>query len=155
MTLATYLAYESPTHYRQTPPSTAILYCSDGRLGGHIDDFARRCLGSDHFDRLAVPGGAACMGAHATSGHEREVVEEQLRFLVEAHDIHRIALIAHQDCGHYTQRLRIRGPELARQQCYDLLRAVKHLRQLPARPEVEAYYADSLNGRLAFHRLPL
>lgn len=155
MTLATYLAYESPLPYLQTPPSTAILYCSDGRLGEHIDDFASHCLGSDHFDHLAVPGGAACLGAHAANGHEGEVVEDQLRFLVEAHAIRRIALIAHQDCGHYTQRLRVRGPELVRQQCHDLWRAVKRLQQLPACPEVEAYYADSLKGRLAFHRLPV
>lgn len=155
MAHATYLAYESPVPYIPKSPSTVILYCSDGRLGEHIDDFAGQCLAIDHFDRLAVPGGAACLGENAANWNEGEVVAEQLRFLIDAHDIQRIVLIAHQDCGHYIQRLRIRGSTLIPRQCRDLVQAVERLRQLTPRPMVEAYYADQSECRLCFHRVPV
>ena len=59
--------YESPTPYEQTRIHAAAIYCSDGRVGEQIDDFLHKGLGLPRYDRLAIPGGPACLsGSLAT-----------------------------------------------------------------------------------------
>src|ERR1043166_4023278 len=79
----------------------AAVYWSDGRYGEHMDDFLHNCLGLPRYDRVAVPGGAACLAGHMLAMRERSALERQLRFLIEAHALTRVVMIAHQDCGFY------------------------------------------------------
>ena len=42
----------------------AAVYCSDGRFGDQFDDLMKISLQLPRYDRLAVPGGAACLARH-------------------------------------------------------------------------------------------
>ena len=59
------------------------------------------------YDRLALPGGPACLATSFPVYHAEQAVIEQLRFLVQVHLLERVILIAHQDCAFYTERLHI------------------------------------------------
>src|SRR6185369_10887311 len=89
--------YLSPYPFDANRIRAAAVYCSDGRYGEHFDDLLQNALQLPRYDRLAVPGGAACLAGHFHAYREEEGVAEQLRFLVQIHDVRRIVLIAHQD----------------------------------------------------------
>ena len=55
----------------------AAVYCSDGRFGEHFDDFLHNALELPRYDRLALPGGAACLAGHFLSYKEEEGLIEQ------------------------------------------------------------------------------
>ena len=92
------------------------MYCSDGRFGEPFDELLHNALRLPRYDRLAVPGGAACLASHFATYREEEGVVQQLRFLVDAHGIERVVLIAHEDCAFYTERLNISPLQLESQQ---------------------------------------
>jgi hypothetical protein len=119
----------------------AAVYCSDGRYGEHFDDFLHNALKLPRYDRLAVPGGAACLAGHFSSFREEEGVIEQLRFLIKAHGIERVVLIAHQDCVFYTERLRVSPLQVETQQREDTEAAVRRIRSLASGLTVDAFFA--------------
>ena len=98
----------------------AAVYCSDGRFGEHFDDFLHNALKLPRYDRLAVPGGAACLAGHFLAFKEEEALIEQLRFLIKAHGLDRVVLIAHQDCGFYAERLHVSPSQVESQQREDM-----------------------------------
>ena len=129
----------------------AAVYCSDGRYGEQMDQFLHEGLGLPRYDRVAVPGGAACLAGHAA--FERTALERQLRFLIEAHALTRVVLIAHHECGFYKHRVRLRaGRSIAEQQAIDLKRSAEEIRLWCPEVEVEAYYANPADGRVTFDR---
>ena len=75
--------YDSPIPFDSRRIQAAAVYCSDGRLGEQVDDLLQHALQLPRYDRLAVPGGAACLAGHFSTYREEEGVIEQLRFLVE------------------------------------------------------------------------
>ena len=89
--------HESPARFDENRVRAAAVYCSDGRFGEHFDDFLHTALKLPRYDRLAVPGGAACLAGHFLAFREEEGMLEQLRFLVKVHGLERLVLIAHQD----------------------------------------------------------
>ena len=133
----------------------AAVYCSDGRWGDQCDELLHRGLQLPRYDRLALPGGPACLAASFPVYHEEQAVVEQLRFLVKVHRLERVVLIAHQDCAFYTERLHISREQLEMQQCEDLRRARQRIGSLFERLTVEAYFARKLpEGQIQFARLP-
>src|SRR4051812_19640800 len=93
--------YISRLGYDQDRVGAAAVYCSDGRYGEQMDEFLHEGLGLPRYDRVAVPGGAACLAGHGKAAFERSALERQLRFLIDAHELNRVVFIAHQDCGFY------------------------------------------------------
>jgi hypothetical protein len=79
------------------------------------------------YDRLAVPGGAACLASHFSAYREEEGVIEQLRFLVHVHDLERVVLVAHEGCAFYTERLHVSPLQLESQQYDDIKKAVRRV----------------------------
>src|SRR4051794_30188029 len=57
----------------------AAVYCSDGRFGEQMDEFLHDGLGLPRYDRVAVPGGAACIAGHTKAIWEEGSMERQLR----------------------------------------------------------------------------
>ena len=150
----------SPAIYAATLPFNAVrvpaaaVYCADGRYGVQMDEFLHEGLGLPRYDRVAVPGGAACLARHAT--YERAALERQLRFLIEAHELTRIVLIAHRDCGFYKHRIRMRpGQSIAQQQAVDLKKAADEIRLWYPAVKVEAYFANPADGRVTFDHWPV
>jgi hypothetical protein len=133
--------YESSTRFDENRIHAAAIYCSDGRFGDHFDEFLHNSLGLPRYDRLAVPGGAACLAGHFLAFREEEGVAEQLRFLVKVHGIQRVVLVAHQDCAFYTQRLHVSPLQIETQQREDIQTAARRIRSFAPGLVVDAFFA--------------
>src|SRR5437868_8622410 len=74
------------------------IYCSDGRWGEAFDEFCHRHLQIPRYDRLAVAGGPAWLGAQGDATGSVENARQQLDFLVRVHELEQIVLITHYGC---------------------------------------------------------
>jgi hypothetical protein len=145
------VSFDSSIPFEHARIEAAAVYCSDGRFGEQVDDLLQNILRLPRYDRLAVPGGAACLADHFLTHREEEGVQEQLRFLIGVHKLRRIVLIAHQDCAYYTMRLGVAAAQLERQQRDDLHRAIERVHTLGPHLTVEAYFARKMpNDRIRF-----
>ncbi len=126
----------------------AAIYCSDGRFGGAFDDFLHRELKLPHYDRFAVPGGAAVLAGHISAYREEEALREQLKFLIESHGLERIVLIAHRNCGFYLKKLHVPEERLRDRQEADLAKAAESIHSIAPRVRVEGYLARVEAGRV-------
>ncbi|MCA9055520.1 MAG: hypothetical protein KDA75_16880 [Planctomycetaceae bacterium] len=134
----------------------AAVYCSDGRLGEQVDDLLHAHLQLPRYDRLAVPGGAACLASHFQTYRESDGVMEQLRFLVEVHQLQRVVLIAHESCAYYAQRLKVSPLQIEAQQADDLRKALGRVHSLSRSVDVQAFFARLLpDGLVRFEPLAL
>src|SRR5687768_6744688 len=145
-------AFVSDVPFEAERIGAAAVYCSDGRYGDQIDEFLHRGLGLPRYDRVAVPGGAASLADHMVAMRERAALERQVRFLVDAHQLERVVLIAHQDCAFY-RLVRIRG-SLEQQQVDDLARAADRIRAFAPALAVDAFFALKMAGRVWFEPVP-
>lgn len=144
-------AFESSVPFDQRRIGAAAVYCSDGRFGEQVDDLLHNGLQLPRYDRLAVPGGAACLAGHFHAYREEEGVIEQLRFLVEVHGLERVVLIAHEDCAFYTERLRVSPLQLESQQREDMKKAVVRVRGMSQHVMVDAFFARKrYDGKIRF-----
>jgi hypothetical protein len=142
---------QSPTTYTSPLPfiheriGAAALYCSDGRYGEQMDDFLHNALLLPHYDRVAIPGGAAALAGHLLATRERIALERQILFLIDAHQLETLVFIAHENCGFYKQNLhphKLKAKPLCEHQADDL-RAAAHLLRLSRRHlDVSAYLAQ-------------
>ncbi|MSR56997.1 MAG: hypothetical protein EXS05_04925 [Planctomycetaceae bacterium] len=133
--------HSSPIPFDANRIGAAALYCSDGRFGEQVDHLLHNTLQLPRYDRLAVPGGAACLAGHFHAYREEEGVAEQLRFLLQVHDVRKVILIAHQDCAYYTQWLHVAPLQLESRQREDLAKAIRHVKRFGIDIEVAAYFA--------------
>lgn len=131
----------------------AAVYCSDGRFGEQIDELLHGWLRLPRYDRLAIPGGAACLAGHFNAYREEEGVAEQLRFLVGVHELRRIVLIAHQGCAYYSEWLRVPPLQIEARQQEDLAKAVRAVKRYGAEIEVLAYFARRTGEQVTFERV--
>ena len=141
--------YTSLTPFDDRRVRAAAVYCSDGRFGDAMDEFLHDGLGLPRYDRLAVPGGAACLAGHASAGQERRALERQLEFLIHEHALTRIILIAHDGCAFY-KTLWTGWRTVEQQQLMDLSRAASHLSTWNPGVEVDLYFARKAAGRIVF-----
>lgn len=144
------LTYESPLRYDASRMHAAALYCSDGRIGEHFDDFLTNGLSLPRYDRLCLPGGPACLAGHPQAHLEEKGVVDELQFLVQVHKLKRVVLIAHQGCAFYGTRLELTEPRLELVQRADLVRAAAFVHRVTKLDAIEAYYARLTNGRVIF-----
>lgn len=144
-------SYESPHPFDEQRVGAAAVYCSDGRFGEQMDEFLHQSLGLPRYDRVAVPGGAACMAGHMMVYHEATALDRQLSFLITSHELTRVVLIAHENCGFY-KGLWIGTTPLEQQQAQDLKRAADQIRSHHPRVEVEAYFARKVDGKVRFEK---
>jgi hypothetical protein len=133
--------FESSVPFDPNRIRAAAVYCSDGRFGDQCDELMHTALELPRYDRLAVPGGAACLAGHFLTYREEEGVVEQLRFLVQVHGLERVVLIAHDECAFYTQRLKISPLQLESQQREDMKKSITRVHSLGPNIHVDAYIA--------------
>jgi hypothetical protein len=137
--------FQSSIGYKSNRVQAVAVYCSDGRYGEQIDEFLSRGLGLPRYDRLAVPGGAACLAGHFYTYREEEGVLEQLRFLVSVHKVRRVVLIAHQNCAFYSDRLHVAPLHLETRQHEDLMKATRRVQRFGLDLQIDVFFAR-LNG---------
>ena len=147
--------HESPIPFDRNRIRAAAVYCSDGRFGEQVDELLLNRLALPRYDRLVVPGGAACLAGHFGAYREEEGVAEQLRFLLAVHDVRQVILIAHQDCAYYTEWLHVPPLQLEARQHEDLHKAVRHVRRLGADLEITAFFARRRDAQVWFEPVGL
>jgi hypothetical protein len=128
----------------------AAVYCSDGRVGEHFDDFLQNGLGLPRYDRLALPGGPACLAGYDEAKVEQVGIVDELKFLIDAHQLTRIVLIQHEQCAFYTARLRVSEKQLEHLQRADLVRAAYFIRHVTSLGDVQAYFARKAGDAIEF-----
>lgn len=142
--------YESRLRYESARIHAAAIYCSDGRLGEHFDDFLQQGLSLPRYDRVTLPGGPACLAGHPQAHLEEQGVVDELKFLVEVHRLKRVVLIAHQGCAFYAARLELKEPRLELVQRADLVRAAAFVHRVTGLGAIEAYFARLEEDRVRF-----
>ena len=147
--------HDSPIPFDHNRIGAAAVYCSDGRFGAQIDDLLFNTLNLPRYDRLVVPGGAACLAGHFSAYREEEGVAEQLRFLLSVHEVRHVILIAHQDCAYYTQWLHVSTQQLEARQLEDLAKAVRHVKRFSIDVQVTGFFARRDGEQVSFERLEL
>ncbi|MCB9844474.1 MAG: hypothetical protein H6811_00605 [Phycisphaeraceae bacterium] len=144
------LPYDSRVAYDRRRIGAGAIYCSDGRVGEHFDDFLQNGLGLPRYDRIALPGGAACLAGHPQAHLEEQGVVDELQFLVQAHGLKRIVLIAHEGCAFYSNRLELKEPRLTLVQRADLVRAAASIHRVTGITNIDAYFARLLEDKVRF-----
>jgi len=147
------MTYDSPVRYEKARIHAAALYCSDGRVGGHFDDFLLNGLSLPRYDRVSLPGGPACLAGHPQAHLEEHGVVDELTFLVEVHELKRVVLIAHQGCAFYSTRLELKEPRLELVQRADLVRAAAFVHRVTGLDAIDAYFARLIDGRVRFEQV--
>ncbi|MBL8764992.1 MAG: hypothetical protein JNM07_12050 [Phycisphaerae bacterium] len=144
------MSYQCPLRYDASRSHAAALYCSDGRMGEHFDDFLHHGLSLLRYDRLCLPGGPACLAGHPQAHLEEQGVVDELQFLVEVHKLKRVVLIAHEGCAFYGTRLELKEPRLELLQRADLVRAAAIVNRVTGLDNIEGYFARLNDGRVVF-----
>jgi hypothetical protein len=147
--------YSSPVPYDSSRTHAAALYCSDGRVGEHCDDFILNGLKLPRYDRLCLPGGPACAAGHPEAHLEEKGVVDELHFLVEVHKLKRVVLISHQGCAFYGTRLGLSEPRLELVQKADLVRAAAFVHRVTGLAHIDAYFARLVEGKMKFEHVPV
>ena len=138
-------SFVSSVPYEGARIYAAAVYCSDGRIGDHVDDFLHNGLGLPRYDRVACPGGPVALSGRFQAFWDARGVEEQLRFLAQVHDVKTVVLIAHANCAYYLKRLSIPPTGLEAAQREDLAKATATIQRLMPAATVKRYMA-SLSG---------
>lgn len=143
------MSYESTIPFRSGYDGLAV-YCSDGRFSAPSDEFLHAGLKLTRCDRVVVPGGPRRLLEEADGALEDVV------FLIEAHAVKRVVLIAHADCGYYALRLGLDAEAMPPQQEADLRAAAAALQARLPEVQVEAYRARHTDGdRVQFEAVAL
>ena len=145
--------FKSTVAYDNDRIRAAAVYCSDGRFGEQFDDFLHNSLMLPRYDRVAVPGGPACLAEHFATYRQGDAVAAQLEFLINAHQVKRVILIAHEGCAFYTQLLQISPIAVKEQQFEDIAKAANRVKQFADNLVVESYFARMQNNRVIFERI--
>jgi len=145
------IVYASTIPFNEERIHAAAVYCSDGRFGEQMDEFLQQGLGLPRYDRVAVPGGAACLAGHVTAYYEKNAVERQLQFLIQVHGLGKMVLIAHEGCAFYKD-LWSGSRSIEQLQAADLEKAAERVRLSHPKMEVEMYFARHREGRVVFEK---
>jgi len=137
--------------FEETRIAAAAIYCSDGRFGEQMDEFLHLGLGLPRYDRVAIPGGPACLAGHVKGFHEKTSVERQLSFLIREHGLKRVVLIAHQGCAYYKD-VWTGMQSVIEQQAEDLKLAAAQIQRWNLGVEISGYFARRVDERIAFER---
>ena len=113
-------AFISTIGFDQARIRAASIYCSDGRFGQQMDEFLHQGMGLPRYDRLAVPGGPACLSGALSVFWESHSAERQLDFLCHVHKLERLIMIAHEGCAFYLEWLKVKPEEFAARQLEDV-----------------------------------
>jgi hypothetical protein len=143
--------FTSPEPFDADRVHTLAIYCSDGRYGEQFDDFLQQYLKLPGYDRLAVPGGPACLAGHHATANSFAGIRDQIRFLIEAHGLRTVVLIQHHGCAFYAAALPDATPESMKpEQDNDLLAAKAQVRRMSPGIKVITVYARLTGTTVSF-----
>lgn len=139
--MPTYLATSAVNH---ADTEVLVVHCSDHRFQAGIREFLNRGLNlGENYDLLIIPGGPQCLTLVEYLPKFSWAGTRWFRYLLENHDLKRLILIAHQDCGWYKSLpLHLHSSRNPRErQEEDLRRAHRSLMKDFSELQIELYYA--------------
>lgn len=137
-------SYASSSKVEHARTDVLVVQCSDNRLRAGLHEFLNQGLNlRSNYYLLAIPGGPQCLTLVEYLPKFSWAGWKWFRFLIESHELKRLILMAHQDCGWYRQLpLHLFGSSDPRQrQEEDLRRARATLTKDFPELRVELYYA--------------
>jgi hypothetical protein len=136
--------------YDPSHPSTLAIYCSDGRFTQAVEDHCED-LGHERIDTMTLPGGPALLISGAADLSEVHVFTRAAHFLIEAHAIKHVVLVAHAGCGFYRARYgRLDDVAIRRMQVENLRAAHASLRRHFPEVTVTCTFAAPEGAAVAF-----
>lgn len=144
------IVYAGRLFYEPSRIHAAAVYCSDGRLGDHFDDFLQNGLHLPRYDRLALPGGPAALLGTDSCPCGSAAAWEALAFLVQAHELTRVLLVAHEGCAFYAQRLSLKADCMEARQRRDIESVAAKIRASTPQLRIDAYFARITGNRITF-----
>lgn len=135
------LAYD-PEH-----PDALALYCSDGRFTNAVSELLRS-LGYPRLDTMTIPGGPALLEMGSAGLLEVDAIRKSMSFLITAHHIEHVTLLAHHGCGYYRAQFAYEDADaIHARQLADLRAGAAWLRAVHRGVEVACYFARPLGER--------
>src|SRR3954453_13448787 len=147
--------FNSTIAWDQARIRAASIYCSDGRFGEQMDEFLHQGLGLPRYDRLAVPGGPACLSGALSVFWESHSAERQLDFLCHVHKLERLIMIQHEGCAFYLEWLKVKPEEFVARQMEDVKRAATRVAQAQPSLRIDAYLARRRDAHIWFEPIPI
>ena len=135
-----------------------VMHCSDHRFQAGHHEFLNLALNlGENYDLLALPGGAQALALVEYLPKFAWAGWKWIHFLIEQHELKRVILIAHQDCGWYKflpDFLHSMADPRAKQE--DDLRRIREMLLKENRElKVELYYAAfDPNDAIAMEAIP-
>jgi hypothetical protein len=140
--------------YDASHPGALAVYCSDGRFTDAVEELLHS-LGHPRLDTLTVPGGPGLFNVWTAGMTDSTSIASATKFLVDAHKLRRVLLIAHEGCGYYRQHFAGRAaPEVEKVQWEDLRLAARAIEGVRSGLRVDAYYARVAGDRVSFETVP-
>lgn len=138
------------TEYEHDHPPALAMYCSDGRFTNHVEELLQS-LGYDRLDTLTIPGGPAHLSPSTATASESQLIGDAASFLIAAHHVSHVVLLAHDHCGHYAHRFFGLDEVAMRQKQEEDLRAAKQT-LINAHPglDVRTFFATPDGGHVRF-----
>jgi hypothetical protein len=132
-----------------------VVFCSDHRFRAGIEEFLTQGLRlNKNYDLLVIPGGPQCLTLVEYLPKFSWAGWRWLRHLVEAHELKRLILVAHQDCGWYTELPLHDSAEPRKRQEQDLRKAQASLSREFPDLNIQSYYAGcDAEGRIKVEAL--
>jgi len=146
------IVYAGRLFYEPSRIHAAAIYCSDGRMGDHFDDFLQNGLYLPRYDRVALPGGPAALLNHNPSAPEVPVAWEALEFLAAVHGLERVLLVAHEGCAFYSDRLGVPNEHMEARQRADLAQAAASIQTIAPQLQIDSYFARISGNRIVFEQ---
>ena len=140
----------SKTAYEASHPSALAMYCSDGRFTNAVEELLG-FLGYERLDTLTIPGGPGHLAPESATPTEILLFSDAASFLISAHHISHVVLLAHDHCGHYGHRFKdLNEAALRLRQEADLLAARQTLIDAHPGLDVRCFFATPDSGRVRF-----
>ena len=96
--------YQPSSKINRSETDVLVVHCSDHRFQAGLYEFLNFGLKlNENYDLLVIPGGPQCLTLVEYLPKFAWASWKWFRFLVEAHHLKRLILIAHQDCGWYKE----------------------------------------------------
>jgi hypothetical protein len=117
--------FQAQAEFDPVHPSALALWCSDGRFTAAVEELLRS-VGQPRLDTMTLPGGPALLETTSSSIASVDIAREAASFLIKAHGITQVVLVAHEGCGYYRTRYRYESAEaMQRRQLADLRSAAR------------------------------
>ncbi len=150
--------YQLSSKVRSAPADILVVHCSSSRFQGVFYEFLNLGLNlNESYDLLVVPGGPQCLTLVEYLPKFSWASWKWFRFLEENHNLRRLIIIAHQNCGWYDELpLHLHSSPVPRQRQEEDLRRVRAAlaKDFPGL-RVELYFAgQGADSRVTVEEIP-